>query len=79
MKHHETSARPASFHRVPSRASPPRVALFGIGWGLGRLCPGPGIVSAAGGSLPALAFVTAMLAGMYAEYRSSTCAARYFR
>jgi hypothetical protein len=46
-------------------------ALFGIGWGLGGLCPGPGIVSAAGGSLPALAFVAAMLAGMYAQSRSS--------
>lgn len=46
-------------------------ALFGIGWGLGGLCPGPGIVSAAGGSTTALAFVAAMLAGMYAQHRTS--------
>jgi uncharacterized membrane protein YedE/YeeE len=46
-------------------------ALFGIGWGLGGLCPGPGIVSAASGSLAGLAFVAAMLAGMYAQYRST--------
>lgn len=46
-------------------------ALFGIGWGLGGLCPGPGIVAAAGGSSAALAFVAAMLAGMYAQHRTS--------
>ena len=46
-------------------------ALFGIGWGLGGLCPGPAIVSAASGSLPGLAFVAAMLAGMYAQHRST--------
>lgn len=46
-------------------------ALFGIGWGLGGLCPGPGIVAAAGGSSTALAFVAAMLAGMYAQHRTS--------
>lgn len=44
-------------------------ALFGIGWGLGGLCPGPGIVSAASGSLTGLAFVAAMLAGMHAQHR----------
>lgn len=46
-------------------------ALFGIGWGLGGLCPGPGIVAAAGGSSTAIAFVGAMLAGMYAQHRTS--------
>jgi uncharacterized protein len=44
-------------------------AVFGIGWGLGGLCPGPGIVAAAGGSLSALGFVLAMLAGMYLRHR----------
>lgn len=43
-------------------------AVFGIGWGLGGLCPGPGIVAAAGGSTSALAFVLAMLAGMYVQH-----------
>ena len=38
--------------------------LFGIGWGLGGLCPGPGLVSAAAGSGSAIAFVIAMLVGM---------------
>jgi uncharacterized membrane protein YedE/YeeE len=45
-------------------------AVFGIGWGLGGLCPGPGIVAAAGGSTSALAFVLAMLAGMHLRHRA---------
>jgi uncharacterized protein len=60
---------------LPTRRDidPPLVigaALFGIGWGLGGLCPGPAIVSAASGNLAGMAFVAAMLAGMYAQYRS---------
>jgi uncharacterized membrane protein YedE/YeeE len=39
--------------------------IFGAGWGLGGYCPGPAIVSLAGGGLPALTFVTAMLLGMF--------------
>jgi uncharacterized protein len=45
-------------------------AVFGVGWGLGGFCPGPGLVAAASGSTPAIAFVLAMLAGMYAQHRS---------
>lgn len=44
-------------------------ALFGIGWGLGGLCPGPALVAAAGGSMPALAFVGAMIVGMLLQQR----------
>ncbi len=39
-------------------------ALFGAGWGIAGLCPGPAIVSASGGSMAATVFVIAMLAGM---------------
>jgi uncharacterized membrane protein YedE/YeeE len=39
-------------------------AAFGVGWGLSGYCPGPAIVSAAAGALPALVFVGAMLVGM---------------
>lgn len=46
-------------------------ALFGVGWGLGGLCPGPGIVAAASGSSSAIAFVIAMVAGMYVQHRWS--------
>jgi uncharacterized membrane protein YedE/YeeE len=44
-------------------------AVFGIGWGLGGLCPGPGIVAAASGSMTGIAFVVAMGAGMYVQHR----------
>jgi len=39
-------------------------AVFGVGWGLGGYCPGPGIVSLASGATRAIAFVVAMAAGM---------------
>lgn len=39
--------------------------IFGAGWGLGGYCPGPAIVSLAGGGLAALVFVIAMIAGMF--------------
>jgi len=45
-------------------------ALFGVGWGLGGWCPGPGLVSAAAGYGPALVFALAMLAGMYLQHRT---------
>ncbi|MEM6533092.1 MAG: DUF6691 family protein [Myxococcota bacterium] len=41
-------------------------ALFGIGWGLGGFCPGPGIVAAASFGTDALVFFSAMIAGMIA-------------
>lgn len=41
--------------------------LFGIGWGISGLCPGPGIANIAINPWPALAFIMAMLAGMFAH------------
>lgn len=38
--------------------------LFGFGWGLAGLCPGPGLVLAASGYSAGIIFVTAMLLGM---------------
>jgi uncharacterized protein len=38
--------------------------LFGIGWGLAGLCPGPALVALATGQAKALVFVLAMLVGM---------------
>jgi len=38
--------------------------LFGIGWGLVGLCPGPALVNLAGLNVPVILFVAAMAAGM---------------
>lgn len=46
-------------------------ALFGIGWGLGGLCPGPAIVSAGGGSPSALVFLAGMTIGMLLEHSAA--------
>ena len=42
-------------------------ALFGIGWGLAGLCPGPAIASLALAPAAVLPFVAAMLVGMAAH------------
>jgi uncharacterized membrane protein YedE/YeeE len=39
-------------------------ALFGVGWGLVGICPGPALVNLAGLSLPIVVFVVAMALGM---------------
>jgi hypothetical protein len=41
-------------------------AIFGVGWGLAGLCPGPAIVLLLTGSLGAWVFALAMLGGMAA-------------
>lgn len=38
--------------------------LFGIGWGLVGICPGPGIVLLGTGQWQAYVFITAMIVGM---------------
>ena len=59
---------------APSNQWPPQTAidwgliagsvLFGIGWGLVGLCPGPAIANLAALSAPVVVFVIAMAAGM---------------
>jgi uncharacterized membrane protein YedE/YeeE len=44
-------------------------SLFGIGWGITGLCPGPAIVSLATGIPQFFAFVAAMIAGMWLSDR----------
>lgn len=41
--------------------------LFGVGWGLVGLCPGPALASLARGSFELYVFVAAMLAGAAAQ------------
>jgi uncharacterized membrane protein YedE/YeeE len=56
------------FHIPENRALDARLmlgsALFGIGWGLVGLCPGPAVAALAFGVWQAWVFVLAMLAGM---------------
>lgn len=63
-----------SFH-VPANSRPDArliagAVLFGLGWGLVGLCPGPAIAALTTGRWEAGLFVAAMLAGM-AAYRFS--------
>ena len=39
-------------------------ALFGVGWGIAGLCPGPALTDLVTGRMEIVAFVAAMLAGM---------------
>ena len=39
-------------------------ALFGIGWGLAGICPGPGIVLLGAGQIKGLVFVSALVLGV---------------
>jgi uncharacterized protein len=58
--------------RLPpiSKIDAPLVAgsfVFGVGWGLSGICPGPGIFNVGFFNLPALVFVISMAAGMLIE------------
>jgi len=37
--------------------------LFGLGWGMGGICPGPGIISLASGHTDVFVFIASMIAG----------------
>ena len=41
-------------------------AVFGVGWGLAGLCPGPGVAAIAQGAWQPLVFVVGLAAGMLA-------------
>lgn len=46
-------------------------SLFGIGWGLAGLCPGPAVVASLSGFAGVLVFVATMLAGSWLASRLS--------
>ncbi len=57
-------------YHLPTRSDLDRqlivgAGIFGIGWGFGGLCPGPGLVSASSGATGGLVFAAAMLVGMF--------------
>lgn len=64
------------FHLPTRRDLDPQLiggaVLFGIGWGLAGLCPGPAIASLWAGDPHILAFVAAMIAGMWLRDRMGT-------
>jgi uncharacterized protein len=51
-------------------------ALFGVGWGLVGLCPGPALASLSRGELPVLEFVVAMAVGMTLRHAQRLYTAR---
>jgi len=54
--------------------------LFGIGWGLGGYCPGPGLASLLTGGVKPLVFIIALVAGMatfeFGEQRATAAGKR---
>lgn len=69
MRRHMRQPLLASEFRIPqNRIVDPRLglgaALFGVGWGLAGLCPGPAIAGLAFGYWQLWVFVAAMVAGM---------------
>ena len=55
--------------QLPSKRQPDRALvvgslLFGIGWGIAGICPGPAVVVLGSGNAAILPFCLAMLAGM---------------
>jgi uncharacterized membrane protein YedE/YeeE len=66
-----------TFH-LPKRADIDRklvlgAAMFGVGWGLVGLCPGPALVSLSSGRPSVITFVAAMVVGMLAGGRKRRC------
>jgi uncharacterized membrane protein YedE/YeeE len=51
-------------------------ALFGVGWGLAGICPGPAFADLATLEPKVLLFVAAMLAGMIAASAAIACRGR---
>lgn len=62
----------------PGRIDRPLIlgsTLFGLGWGMVGLCPGPAVASLSMGLAPTMLFVAAMLVGMVAHDRVRSTAA----
>lgn len=73
IKHRPSPLFDHTFH-VPSRRDIDKpllvgAAIFGVGWGLGGYCPGPGLASLASLSASPLVFVAAMVGGMLLQHK----------
>jgi uncharacterized membrane protein YedE/YeeE len=44
-------------------------AIFGVGWGMSGICPGPGLLLLTTGAAPAIVFFLGLAAGIYAAQR----------
>lgn len=69
IKRRQSPLLDAKWH-IPNRKDiTPRLvlgsAIFGVGWGLGGFCPGPGLASLPTGDVRVFAFVGAMILGMF--------------
>ena len=53
----------------PMRRTLTGAALFGIGWGISGVCPGPAIAGLGAGNWPLLWCLLAMIAGAYVQGR----------
>ena len=68
-------ARPwagTEFHQHPSVMAPRTLlgaAIFGVGWGVSGVCPGPAIAGLGAGNYPLLIALAAMIAGAYVQGR----------
>jgi uncharacterized membrane protein YedE/YeeE len=77
---HMTKSRKPVYAESFPAPSDPRIGrnlvigstLFGMGWGLAGLCPGPAVASLSFGGIGGLAFMVAMLAGMMIAPRVRT-------
>jgi uncharacterized membrane protein YedE/YeeE len=56
-------------HSTMSRQTIGGAALFGIGWGIGGVCPGPAIAGLGTGNWPLLVALGSMLLGAYVQGR----------
>jgi len=54
-------------------------AIFGVGWGLGGFCPGPGLASLVTATPTALAFLVAMLVGSLGASKADALLTRSLR
>jgi hypothetical protein len=62
----------ARFGVHPSRFDRPTIvgaAIFGVGWGIAGVCPGPAIAGLGAGNLPLVWALAGMLAGAYVQGR----------